>query len=273
VPHAADPARPGVVRLVTGNAASGRGHLGLPDVVPWAQAAADLAPDVLAVQELDHLLPRSARADQTAQIAAAAGLDHHRFAAAVHGTPGHRDTFRPVDPGGPAVPDEPSYGVALLSRHPVRSWWEHHMGPSRMHLPVPTGARGGPRVLWVPDEPRVALAARVAHPAGDLTAVCTHLSFNPVRAAAQLREVVAWAGRLPRPVVLLGDLNLPGRVPARVTGWRAAVTAPTYPAARPTAQLDHVLLDAAAGTWTVTDARATVLAGSDHLALAVAVHT
>jgi len=269
------PAESDGLLLLTGNAASGRGARGQdPDIGSWAEAASALAPDVLAVQEVDHRLSRSGGVDQAARVATASGLDTWRFAAAVLGTPGDRATFGPAGPAGSGPPidvgDQPSYGVALLSRHPVLRWWEHRMGPSRAQLPVPTGATGGPRVTWVPDEPRVAVAARVAHPGGDLTAVCTHLSFNPVRAAAQLRELVRWAEELPRPLVLLGDLNLPGRAPARVTGWRPAVTAPTFPSLRPTVQLDHALVDDPDGAWSGVAGGAVAVAGSDHLALTVA---
>ena len=96
--------------------------------------------------------------------------------------------------------------------------------------------------------------------------VTTHLSFVPWRAAAQLRELVAWARALPRPLVLLGDLNLPGNIPATLTGWTPVAAGATYPAHRPVARLDHVLLD---GLDPGQSTRATThqLAGSDHLPL------
>ena len=273
VPPDDRPAAPRAVVVATANAASGRDHRGRPDLAPWARSVADLGADVLAVQEVDHLLPRSGGADQTAEIAEAAGYAVARFAAAVHGTPGRRETFRPA---AATVADEPSYGVALLSRHPVSRWWEHRMSPSRVQLPLPLPADGGDggagtgaRVMWVPDEQRVALAARVAHPAGDLTVVCTHLSFAPLRAATQLRELVTWAADLPRPLVLLGDLNLPGRLPGRVTRWTPAIEARTYPSARPVAQLDHVLLDDPSGVWGSPVGTAVTVGQSDHLALRV----
>ena len=121
-------------------------------------------------------------------------------------------------------------------------------------------------MLWVPDEQRVALAGVVATPAGQLSVVSTHLSFSPLHAVRQLRRVVAWAASLPRPLVLIGDLNLPGTLPARVTGWRSLVRAPTYPSAHPRLQLDHALAD---GAVRVSAARAVSVAGSDHRALVV----
>lgn len=257
---------PEVLRVATANAASGRDHTGGAGAVSWerwASAAAALDVDVLAVQEVDHLLPRSGRVDQTsvlaAHLAGAAPAWESRFAAAVHGTPGSRHTFRAAVA---TRTEEPSYGVALLSRHPVRRWAELRLGPSRARLPVVVPA-GGPRVVWVPDEPRVALAAVVAAPGGDVTVVTTHLSFSPWRARRQLREVVRWCGGLPGPRVLLGDLNLPSRL-VGVPGWTPALRAPTFPSSGPRVQLDHVLLGPGLH---VRGATTRVVAASDHLAL------
>jgi endonuclease/exonuclease/phosphatase family metal-dependent hydrolase len=260
------------VRLVSTNAASGRDRsTGAPDLERWAGAVAGLGADVVAVQEVDHLLPRSGEVDQTALLARRCAADGPpwaaRFAAAVHGTPGHRDTFGPAGAtADDGVTTVASYGVALLSRHPVQAWWEHRFLPSRLRLPVPLPPGAPARVLWVPDEPRVALAAQVSTPGGDLTVVCTHLSFVPTRAVRQLRELVAWAADLPRPLVLLGDLNLAGRWPARTSGWTPLVHGRTYPAGRPRAQLDHVLLDDPAGAWRAGPGWTTEVGGSDHRA-------
>ena len=43
--------------------------------------------------------------------------------------------------------------------------------------------------------------------------------------------------------MLLGDFNLPGRLPARITGWTPLVREKTYPVMKPRVQLDHVLAD------------------------------
>lgn len=267
-----------LLRLGTGNAASGRRPGGVWDLGPWAAAAATLAVDVLAVQELDRGLPRSGGADQAAQVAAALqAVDGGapwsvRFAPAVLGTPGSHRTMRPAP--GPAeggVADgaaadgaagdgeagsepEGAYGVALLSRHRVVSWHELRMAPSTARMPVP-------------DEQRVALAAVVDAPAGPVTVVTTHLSFVPRRAAAQLRELVAWTAALPRPLVLLGDLNLPAPLPGRLSGWAAGPRGATFPAARPMLQLDHVLLDPGRLPGRLAGGRTQRLAGSDHLAV------
>ncbi|WP_162599771.1 endonuclease/exonuclease/phosphatase family protein [Nocardioides solisilvae] len=261
--------------LATGNAASGRdgrpGAPSTPDLTDWAADAATLAVDVVAAQEVDHLLPRSGGVDQTALLreALSGGGDawHSRFAAAVHGTPGDITTMR----SAPATRlAEPSYGVALLSRHPVTEWHELRMAPSAVKVPVPRPSWTDEPLVVVPDEQRVALAARVEAPGGAVTVVTTHLSFVPWRAAGQLRELVAWARGLPRPLVLAGDLNLPAPVVERLVrgaGLRRVPTGPTYPARRPVGRLDHVLVD---GLVPVGEASLHRLAASDHLAVVVA---
>ncbi len=260
--------------MATANAASGRGAGGRQDLHAWTADAARLGVDVLAVQEVDHLLPRSGGTDQTLAVAAACAGDGppwtSRFAAAVLGTPGPAGTCRPAT-GATQEAGEPSYGVALLSRHPVTAWSELRMRPSRAALPLPDPAGG---LQWSPDEQRVALAGVVATPGGDVSVVVTHLSFAPHRAAGQLRELRRWARGLPRPLVLLGDLNLPGRAPAALTGWTPLVRAATFPGAAPRVQLDHVLLDPG-GTRASVDPTAPgatrALGGSDHLALVATV--
>ncbi|MFW6775883.1 endonuclease/exonuclease/phosphatase family protein [Nocardioides sp. CPCC 205120] len=267
---------PPLLAVATANAASGRDRRGVVDAASWgrwATAAAALGVDVLAVQEVDHLLPRSGAVDQTAALAETLRGDgppwHARFAAAVHGTPGSASTFRPAGDDAHDRPGEPSYGVALLSRHPVTHWRELRLGPSRVRLPVPLPPGAGRRVLWVPDEPRVAVAAVVATPTREVSVVTTHLSFSPLRARDQLREVVRWCSDLPRPLLLLGDLNLPGRLVVGPAGMAPALREPTHPAPRPRVQLDHVLVDDPAGAVAVTAAATRRVADSDHLAVRV----
>jgi endonuclease/exonuclease/phosphatase family metal-dependent hydrolase len=256
------------MRLATINIASGRDTDGTVRLPRLAQAVAALGADVVALQEVDRLLPRSARADQGAVVGAACAGDGPAwdvvFAAALHGTPG---------PGGDARPapdsavDVPSYGVALLSRHRVVATHELRLAPARGRRPIvlPPGTR--PPVWFLADEQRVALAVTLRTPDGPLTVVSTHLSFAPGRAAWQLRRLRAWAADLPRPLVVLGDLNLPGTLPRRLTGWTPLVQAPTFPSPQPRLQLDHALADGL--TARVAHASAVPVGGSDHRGLVV----
>jgi hypothetical protein len=184
-----------------------------------------------------------------------------RFAATLNGTPSDRWTPTPPDEGGPA------YGVALLSRFPVREWTQIHLAAAPIRAPVPAGAPDGrKRILLLQDEPRVALVAVIDGPDGPFTAVCTHLSFVPGWNVRQLRQLTRQLRDLPRPLVVAGDFNVTGSLPALVTGWRPAARAHTFPAAHPKLQLDHVLTD---GAVTASSGQAVPLDISDHRALAV----
>ena len=77
-----------------------------------------------------------------------------------------------------------------------------------------------------------------------------------------------WAATLPGPVLVAGDLNLVGPVPARVFGAPRLVSGPSYPASGPRVQFDHVL-----GPAGLTAQRPEVrrLAIGDHRLVAVGV--
>jgi endonuclease/exonuclease/phosphatase family metal-dependent hydrolase len=237
------------VRLATFNLLHGmRPGDGRVDGDRLARAVAELDADVLGLQEVDRGQPRSGGLDQTALVAAACGAADWRFLPALRGTPGQDwtgagpvgvvpdDELRAEDPAGDVGP---GYGVGLVSRLPVRRWWALRLPYYPIRFPVLVGGR---LPLLVQDEPRVAVAAQVALPdGGGLTVATTHLSFVPGSNLRQLRAVTRWLARLPGPRVLLGDLNLPGRVPTLVTGWPDLVRERTHPADVPRWQLDHVL--------------------------------
>jgi endonuclease/exonuclease/phosphatase family metal-dependent hydrolase len=233
---------------------------------------ASLDADVLGMQEVDVHQPRSGGVHQVAVAAAALGASVWRFAPSLYGTPGGRDrSWTPASEdaldSNAERPDEgPRYGVGLVSRLPVLSWRTTTFAAAPLWLPLLVPGDPRPRLVPVADEPRAAIAAVVEGPAGPMTVATVHLSFVPGWNVRQLRALVRWLADLPRPLVLLGDLNLPGGLPARITGWRRLARAATYPVMSPRVQLDHVLADGLAGA-----ARATVhrLPVSDHAALTV----
>lgn len=253
------------VRLVTFNLLHGRStHDGLVDAPRLAAAVTELDADVLALQEVDRDQSRSGRLDLTGIAARALDAPTHRFVAAVVGTPG--EAFRPGhhDDDGDG---EPCYGVGLISRYPARSWQITRLPPAPVRIPV--SAPGGRALLR--DEPRVLLAAVLQTPHGPLTAAATHLSFVPGWNAHQLRRVVRALRALPAPRVLLGDLNLPAGLATLVSRWRPLGRAPTFPAAHPRVQLDHILTDRreAYRLAPVTALHTPVSAISDHRPLIV----
>jgi endonuclease/exonuclease/phosphatase family metal-dependent hydrolase len=242
----------GTFNLWSGRAMDGSSPDGAADPALLRRSVAQLADlglDVLTVQEVDRAQPRSGGLDQLAEVAAAFGAVDARFAPTLAGVPGPGRDWAPFTGSVDAAPpDGPSYGIGLVSRLPVLAWRLRRLGASRAVLPVPIPSGGRlPKVLLVPDEPRVALAAVVQSDAGPVTVISAHLSFAPVTAVRQLRLIRRWAASLPGPRVLAGDLNLPAGMPARVTGWRPLASALTFPAPAPRVQLDHLLTDLAGG--------------------------
>ncbi len=225
---------PGALRLATFNILHGRSLSdGEVDVDRFADAVAGLDADVLALQEVDRDQPRSTGADLTAVAAEAMGATDHRFAATLRGEPGvwTRAT-------GDRQPGAAEYGIAIVSRYPVLRW--RKMALPALPVRWPLLLRDKPPVL-VRDEPRAALAALVDVPGGPLTVVSTHLTFLPGWNAAQLRRLWWSCRSLTRPMVVMGDLNLRGPLPSRLTGWRPLAQDATFPLEEPQHQIDHIL--------------------------------
>jgi endonuclease/exonuclease/phosphatase family metal-dependent hydrolase len=247
------------MRVATFNILHGRNPADdVVDVATFAAAVAGLEADVLALQEVDRNQPRSHRADLTALAAEAMGAVDHRFVAAMTGSPGA--TW--VAATGAEQPDAATYGIALLSRHPVVAWQVVKLPVLR--APTPMWFRGQRLPELVRDEPRVAVAATVDAPGGQLTAVCTHLSFVPWWNGHQLRSLVRSLDGAPRPLVLMGDLNMETRRAVALSRMTPGAAQPTFPSEAPREQLDHILLD---GDLTATASSAPHLPLSDHRAL------
>jgi endonuclease/exonuclease/phosphatase family metal-dependent hydrolase len=227
-----------------------------------AEAMAELDADIVALQEVDRHQERSGEVDQAAVAARAMGAEAWWFLAAVHGVPAPVSGWLPTAEApvrhvyGPVHDGEggPSYGIALLSRLPVRRWRARRFPAAPLSLPL--RVQGRPGLTRVPDEPRSVLAAVVDGPHGPLTVLAAHLSFVPGWNVSQLARIGRSSADLPRPQLLLGDFNLPGRVPQAVVGrrergaagrnrrhrvrWHSLARVPTYPSYRPRVQFDHV---------------------------------
>lgn len=257
------------IRVATFNLLHGlsleRGDVRAQDLTDAAKA---LDADVVGLQEVDRAQARSGGVDQTAVVAEALGAAHHRFVPTLRGTPdGTRGWEVAADDDGRLV-DGPTYGTGLVTRLPVRAWSVRRFPATPYALPLLVPAQPRPRFVRIPDEPRVGVAAVVDSPAGPLTLVTAHLSFVPVVNARQLRALARWARTFPAPRLLLGDFNLPGSLPRRLTGWDQLGRVATYPSYRPRVQFDHVLGDGISPA-AVTGVAALRLPVSDHCAFVV----
>lgn len=243
--------------------------------------------DVIALQEVDRYQERTGGIDQARLVAEAIGAKYWRFVPSVRGTPGIASegaawvaATSADDPhhshGDPQAEPRrsrrhPQYGIALISRLPVREWHVQRFPPVPISLPLmaPTPS-GRPRAIRVPDEPRSAVYAIIQTPHADVTVATAHLSFVPGANTRQLREIRRFLGGLPRPLILMGDFNTPGGIPNLVTGWQQVARTPTYPVSRPRIQFDHIMADG----WTAqaleharSTTQAMALPVSDHCAL------
>ena len=249
------------MRLATFNILHGRSPADdRVDPSALADAVRSLDADVQALQEVDRNQPRSDHADLTTIAAEAMGAVDHEFVAALAGSPGA--TWSAAT--GAEQPDAASYGVALLSRHPVSSWQIVRL--PALPFAAPMWFRGSRVPTLVRDEPRVAVAAQVETPLGRITVVNTHLSFLAYWNVRQLRRLVAALAPATRPLVLMGDLNMGPERAVATTRMRPLAAHPTFPVDEPREQIDHVLVD---GALEPTGSCARLLPLSDHRALVV----
>ena len=250
------------MRLVTFNVLHGRSlEDGLVDLDRFAAAITALDPDVLALQEVDRHQPRSHRADLAAAAAAAMGAVEFRFGAAMTGEPGA--DWSPAR--HPPDSESAAYGVALLSRYPVRRW--RSVTLPRIRPPLAALRSDPPRLTLRREENRVAVLADLDTQEGPLVVAATHLSFVPGWAQWQLVRLRRRLARDASPAVLMGDLNMGPRLPARIAGFRLIAAGPTYPTDLPRRRIDHVLVRGDVGD--VLSTRTPRLPLSDHRALVV----
>ena len=239
--------------------------------------------DVIALQEVDRAQDRTAGVDQARLVAETIGAKYWRFVPSIRGTPGIASEGAawvpatdaddlPDDESEPEVPlwSAPRYGIALISRYPVRGWRVMRYPPAPVSMPLLAPTDGRPKAIRVPDEPRAAVAVIVELPHADVTVATAHLSFVPGVNTKQLKGLRAFVAGMPRPMILMGDFNTPGGIPGLVTGWDQVVRVPTYPVMKPRVQFDHFMADG----WTAealeharASARAVPLPVSDHCAL------
>jgi endonuclease/exonuclease/phosphatase family metal-dependent hydrolase len=157
------------------------------------EAIEAIGPDVIGIQEVDEQLsPISGMASQTALIAEAMNTQHWGFAPVMVGAPGEK--WRKLNSLDPRVITnencasnresnvDGNYGIGIVSKVPVVHWDRLELGNSPLGMPlvIPAENKRGKqsvRMIYVADEPRVALAATLDN---GWTVINTHLSFVPV---------------------------------------------------------------------------------------------
>lgn len=226
------------------------------DLAPraYANAINCLASDVIALQEVDFNLARSGSRNQSSDVAETIGAAHWGFAPAISGTPGVK--WRKLKAEEKVVLSNRNanisnevnegsfYGISIISKIPVKSWLRLELGRSVLGMPLAVGnEKGKLALIYVKDEPRVAIAAVLEN---GWTVINTHLSFVPLVNIYQLFKLSRWAKAIEREyatrVILLGDFNLPGGIPSKLTLWKRATQSLSYPSWSPKISFDYILM-------------------------------
>jgi endonuclease/exonuclease/phosphatase family metal-dependent hydrolase len=208
-PDPAPDSRPDL-RVVSYNIRHGRG---LDDQVDLARTAAvlrELAPDLVALQEVDQRVTRSGGVDQAAELGRLLGMEH-AFG-----------SFMDYQGG--------RYGMAILSRLPIRR---------RQSIELPPG-----------NEPRIALLVEVEDPRGKpLNLIGVHFDWvrDDALRHAQAEALCNFLDALDAPYLVVGDFNdEPGSRTLGLFEARASAAAKpaearfTFPADEPRKEIDFV---------------------------------
>jgi len=210
--------------IVSYNIRHGRGSDDKLDLSRTANVLRALRADVIALQEVDDRVQRSASVDEAATLGAALGMQH-AFG-----------SFMPYQGG--------RYGLAILSRFPIVASFE-------VRLPVG-------------NEPRVAIAAELALPGGrSVMAVGVHFDWveDDGFRFAQAKVLREYLDMLTMPYIVLGDFNdEPGsRTLALFLERAVEIPKPadarfTFSSTEPVKEIDFVFV-APAQAWRVGSAR------------------
>jgi len=229
------------------------------DQIKLGEAIQAIGADVIGIQEVDEQLARSGNVSQTAVVAEAMSTQHWAFAPVMVGAPGEKwrklnsldakvITLENVQANRQSNVDG-NYGIGIVSKVPVKHWDRLELGnsPFGMPLVIPAENKKGKqsvRMIYVADEPRVALAATLDN---GWTIINTHLSFVPFVNYRQLRKIKKWAAQLSArdktQSLIIGDMNLPKGLPAVASKWNSLVEQNSYPSWGGKVQFDYILSD------------------------------
>jgi endonuclease/exonuclease/phosphatase family metal-dependent hydrolase len=214
------------------------------DFAGLAAAAAAIKTEVLAIQEVDHGLARSNNSFQTRDIAIAMGAENWAFAPAIFGSPEGKwekaNNEIATNLKSTSAIDSGSYGIGIVSKIQVIKWHRLNLGRSIVGMPllIPDTETGKAKAIYINDEPRLAIAAQLEN---GWTVINAHLSFVPGVNLFQLSKLKKWADSFGEKVLLMGDFNLPGSIPAIGSKWQSLYAQNTYPSWKPKIQFDYIL--------------------------------
>jgi endonuclease/exonuclease/phosphatase family metal-dependent hydrolase len=229
------------------------------DQIKLGEAIQAIGADLIGIQEVDEQLARSGKVSQTAVVAEAMSTPHWGFAPVMVGAPGEKwRKLNSLDAKVITIENvqanlqsniDGNYGIGIVSKVPIKHWDRLELGnsPFGMPLVIPAENKKGKqsvRMIYVADEPRVALAATLDN---GWTVINTHLSFVPFVNYRQLRKIKKWAAQLSARYgtqsLIIGDMNLPKGLPAVASKWISLVQQNSYPSWGGKVQFDYILSD------------------------------
>jgi endonuclease/exonuclease/phosphatase family metal-dependent hydrolase len=250
------------MRITSWNFLHGQG-LDPSSTAELGEVLAQFQTDLMSLQEVDHHLPRSGGVNQSRKVADYMKAEWWGFAPAIAGTPGvkwrklaqsEQQIITSADANELSAsqenPDREDrstenqfYGISIVSTVPVLQWHRLELGRSWIGMPLAIGnAKGRLALIYVKDEPRVAMAAVLEN---GWIVINTHLSFVPLVNIYQLFKLASWAKKLEyqygAKVLLTGDFNLPWGIPSRLTSFKRATIANSYPSWKPAISFDYIL--------------------------------
>ena len=211
-----------------------------------AQVVSNYQPDFICLQEVDYQQPRSDFLNQTKIIAESSGLNYWAFLPAIFGTPGEK--WKKVTnleqsiitAENESINTAKSYGIGIATNQPIKKLYAKKLGKSVIGMPllIPNEKGTGVRFIYVKDEPRVVLIIELEN---GVTIATTHLSFVPGVNIYQLNRISFLLRNIPGEKILAGDLNLPGNLPSKLSGFRSLAAAATYPSWKEKIQFDYIM--------------------------------
>ena len=211
-----------------------------------AQVVSNYQPDFICLQEVDYQQLRSDFLNQTKIIAESFGLKYWAFLPAIFGTPGEK--WKKVTnleqsiitAENESINTAKSYGIGIATNQPIKKLYAKKLGKSVIGMPllIPNEKGTGVRFIYVKDEPRVVLIIELEN---GVTIATTHLSFVPGVNIYQLNRISFLLRNIPGEKILAGDLNLPGNLPSKLSGFRSLAAAATYPSWKEKIQFDYIM--------------------------------